>query len=122
MDFDEEYSGASLLVPAAGSLVVTGDRWEPYRLFDGSGAVVEAVTSFFRDLQAAGRSPATVRSYGLDLLRWFRFLRSLRHTGAFHFDRQGVVVVVPESSNGDDEEFGHARDDPPTLVPCLATV
>ncbi|MGP4029673.1 site-specific integrase [Actinomadura sp. 3N407] len=32
------------------------------------------MASFFRDLQAAGRSMATVRSYGLDLLRWFRFL------------------------------------------------
>ena len=33
-----------------------------------------AVAAFFRDLQAAGRSEATVRSYGMDLLRWFRFL------------------------------------------------
>jgi site-specific recombinase XerD len=32
------------------------------------------VAAFLRDLQAAGRSPATLRSYGLDLLRWFRFL------------------------------------------------
>src|SRR5881394_3771631 len=29
---------------------------------------------YFRDLQAAGRTEATVRSYGNDLLRWFRFL------------------------------------------------
>ena len=29
---------------------------------------------FFRDLQAAGRSEATLRSYGHDLLRWFRFI------------------------------------------------
>jgi site-specific recombinase XerD len=28
----------------------------------------------FGDLLAAGRSEATVRSYGMDLLRWFRFL------------------------------------------------
>ena len=33
-----------------------------------------AVTAYFRDLQAAGRSAATLRSYGMDLLRWFRFL------------------------------------------------
>jgi site-specific recombinase XerD len=32
------------------------------------------VSEFFRDLQAAGRSLATARSYGMDLLRWFRFL------------------------------------------------
>jgi site-specific recombinase XerD len=35
---------------------------------------VTAVTAYFRDLLAAGRSAATVRSYGMDLLRWFRFL------------------------------------------------
>lgn len=35
---------------------------------------MEAVSEFFRDLQATGRSDATVRSYGMDLLRWFRFL------------------------------------------------
>ena len=29
---------------------------------------------YFRDLRAAGRSSATLRGYGLDLLRWFRFL------------------------------------------------
>ncbi len=28
---------------------------------------------FLRDLQAAGRTVATQRSYGMDLLRWFRF-------------------------------------------------
>ena len=35
---------------------------------------VAAAAAYFRDLQAAGRSVATIRSYGLDLLRWFRFL------------------------------------------------
>jgi site-specific recombinase XerD len=35
---------------------------------------VEAAAAYFRDLQAAGRSAATVRSYAMDLLRWFRFL------------------------------------------------
>jgi site-specific recombinase XerD len=61
-------------VPLAGRLVETGDRAEPYRLVDGSGVVVEPVGTYFRELQATGRSPATVRSYGMDLLRWFRFL------------------------------------------------
>ena len=51
--------------------------WEPYRLVDPDGKPVEAVGAYFRDLQAAGRSPATVRSYGMDLLRWFRFLWAL---------------------------------------------
>jgi integrase len=57
-----------------GGLVATGDPWEPYRLVCGSGVGVDGVAVYLRDLQAAGRSEATARSYGHDLLRWFRFL------------------------------------------------
>ena len=64
----------ALVVPQAGRLVGTDDRWETYRLVDADGVVVEPVAAYLRDLQAAGRSAATARSYGLDLLRWFRFL------------------------------------------------
>ncbi len=63
-----------LVVPQVGRVVATGDRYEPYRLVDAGGAVVVAVTAYFRELLAAGRAEATVRSYGMDLLRWFRFL------------------------------------------------
>lgn len=35
-----------------------------------------AVSSFLRDLSASDCSPATLRSYAYDLLRWFRFLHS----------------------------------------------
>ena len=45
-----------------------------YQLAGPDGAAVEPVSVWFRDLRAAGRSQATVRSYGMDLLRWFRFL------------------------------------------------
>lgn len=65
---------AALVVPRVGRLVATGDRYEPYRLVDGDGALVDAAAVFFRDLLAAGRAELTVRSYGMDLLRWFRFL------------------------------------------------
>lgn len=64
----------TMVVPQTGRLAETGEVSDPYRLFDGRGLVVEAVSEYFRDLQAAGRSTATLRSYGLDLLRWFRFL------------------------------------------------
>ena len=63
-----------LEVAAVGSLSATGSKWEPYRLLDPQGREVGAVAAFFGDLLAAGRSQATVRSYGMDLLRWFRFL------------------------------------------------
>ena len=65
---------AMLAVPLAGAVEVTGDSWLPFRVTDPCGAVVESVSAYFRDLQAAGRSDATLRSYGMDLLRWFRFL------------------------------------------------
>ena len=65
---------AGLVVPLAGRLVATGDRWEPYRLLDSRGVTVEAARAYFGHLQAAGRSESTIRSYGLDLLRWFRFV------------------------------------------------
>ncbi|MGH3218428.1 MAG: tyrosine-type recombinase/integrase [Streptosporangiaceae bacterium] len=67
---------AGLVVPLAGRLVATGDRWEPYRLLDGDGVSVVAAAAYFSHLQAAGRPEATVRSYGMDLLRWFRFLQA----------------------------------------------
>jgi integrase len=57
-----------------GRLVSTGDPFGPFELVGPDGSAVAGVSSFFADLQAAGRSPATLRSYGMDLLRWFRFL------------------------------------------------
>lgn len=65
---------SSLVVSCCGSLESTADPFEPYRLVDAAGGVVGSVAGYLRDLQAAGGSPATQRSYGMDLLRWFRFL------------------------------------------------
>ena len=65
---------ATMLVPQVGKVVETGDEWLPYELVDADGLPVSAVSEFFRDLLAAGRSASTTRSYGMDLLRWFRFL------------------------------------------------
>jgi hypothetical protein len=64
---------ASMVVRRVGRLEATEDPLDPYRLVGPDGVVVEAVTTFFRHLLAAGRSSATLRSYGMDLLRWFRF-------------------------------------------------
>jgi site-specific recombinase XerC len=69
---------ASLVVPRAGFLQATGGPWDPYRLVDPSGEVVGPVAVYLRDLQAAGRTAATQRSYGMDLLRWFRFCWATR--------------------------------------------
>jgi site-specific recombinase XerD len=66
----------NLAVPQRGGLVATGERQEPFRLVDGDGLAVASAAEFFWDLQAAGRPDSTIRSYGLDLLRWFRFLQA----------------------------------------------
>jgi integrase len=65
---------AGLAVPRVGSLVETGEVFAPYRLLDPGGVVVAAVSAYLAELQACGRGAATQRSYGMDLLRWFRFL------------------------------------------------
>lgn len=77
---DAERAGsnlAGLVVASVGRLVPTDDEYEPYRLLDGDGIVVVPVAAFLRELMAAGRSPSTLRSYGMDLLRWLRFLRAV---------------------------------------------
>jgi hypothetical protein len=56
---------ASLAVPTAGELIATNDRYGPYLVIGPDGTEVGPVTEFFRDLLAAGRSGATVRSYGM---------------------------------------------------------
>ena len=63
-----------LVVPLVGSLEATGDLFEPFRLIDACGVVVAPAAAFFRELAACGRPAATHRSYGMDVLRWFRFL------------------------------------------------
>jgi site-specific recombinase XerD len=70
---EDERDLAALVVPNVGAVVVGEDVWEPVRLTDPAGEVVRSVAAFLQDLQAAGRSAATQRSYAMDLLRWLRF-------------------------------------------------
>jgi site-specific recombinase XerD len=72
-DTDSARDLGSLVVPAAGRLVQTGDLWEPYYVSDPDGVPVGPVSEYLRELQAAGRPATTQRSYSLALLRWFRF-------------------------------------------------
>jgi hypothetical protein len=74
-DVPRELSG--LVVPQRGSLEATGEVFVPYRLVDGDGAVVVPVAAFFAELAGCGRPATTQRSYGMDLLRWFRFVWAL---------------------------------------------
>lgn len=62
------------VVPHCGSLEATGDLFAPFRLTDADGVVVTPAAVYFAELAACGRPATTQRSYGMDLLRWFRFL------------------------------------------------
>jgi site-specific recombinase XerD len=77
IDGDGARDLSSLRVLRCGTLEATGDPFEPYRVVDVDGVVVAPVAAYLRDLQACGRSAATQRSYAMDLLRWFRFLRAV---------------------------------------------
>jgi integrase len=66
-----------LAVPLGGWLEATGDLFEPYQLVDAQGVVLVPAAAYFRELAACGRPAATHRSYGMALLRWWRFLRAV---------------------------------------------
>ena len=72
-DGDAPRELSRLVVPQCGSLEATGDLFAPFRLVDANGVIVGAVAAFFAELSACGRPATTQRSYGMDLLRWFRF-------------------------------------------------
>ena len=73
-DGDAPRELSRLVVPQSGSLEATGDLFAPFRLVDADGVVVGAAAAFFAELSASGRPATTQRSYGMDLLRWFRFV------------------------------------------------
>ena len=62
-----------LVVPLRGSIKAAGDLFEPYWLADPAGRAVDPAAAYLREVAPPGRSAATQRSYGMDLLRWFRF-------------------------------------------------
>jgi integrase len=114
-----ELSG--LVVPQRGSLEATGDLFVPFRLVDAGGAVVAPAAAFFAELAACGRPATTQRSYGMDLLRWFRFIWALgldwdqaTRTEARDFCRWLQVAAKPTREHwrypdGDAPGSGRAR-------------
>lgn len=65
------------VLPELGQLLETGDPWEPYQVLDPFGRPVEPAAVYLKDLIGRDSSPLTPRSYGMDLLRWWRFLWAL---------------------------------------------
>ncbi len=62
------------VLPEIGQLLETQDPWEPVQLLDAFGEPIEPAAVYFKDLMAADSSVLTPRSYGMDLLRWWRYL------------------------------------------------
>lgn len=61
--------------------VKAGDRPSlPYLAVDGTGAEVEPISEYLRDLALGDASSLTCRSYAHDLLRWWRLLAVLEIT------------------------------------------
>jgi integrase/recombinase XerD len=54
--------------------VVKDEGAVPWALRDGLGEPVAPVQAFLRDFAARGNAAGSVRSYAMDLLRWWRFL------------------------------------------------
>ncbi|MGH3196049.1 MAG: tyrosine-type recombinase/integrase [Streptosporangiaceae bacterium] len=61
-------------VPQIGAVVAGSTPLLPYVVVDGARAGVEVVNRYLRDRVLGDVSPLTCRSYGYDLLRWFRLL------------------------------------------------
>lgn len=64
-----------LAVPAIGVVVHTPG--EQPTLIDADGAIVLSVADYLREMSARGASSASLRSYALALLRWWRFLAAI---------------------------------------------
>ncbi|WP_306213871.1 site-specific integrase [Actinoplanes sp. RD1] len=64
-------------LPRVGSVEPGRGTLPPYVVVDESGAELEPVTRYLRDLALSDMSPLTCRGYGFDLLRWFRVLWAL---------------------------------------------
>src|SRR5215472_2392879 len=60
-----------------GSVMAAAGKFPPFVVLDPGGAELEPVTRYLRDLALSDMSPLTSRSYGYDLLRWFRVLWAL---------------------------------------------
>lgn len=61
-------------LPRIGAVAEGSTPSLPYLVIDAAGREMEPVSRYLRDLFLSDVSPLTCRSYGHDLLRWFRLL------------------------------------------------
>ncbi len=74
LDVAREVTG--LVIPQVGS-VAQVEQAPGTVLLDATGEPVPEVSDFFATMLASGASPSSLRSYGLALLRWWRFLAAV---------------------------------------------
>ncbi|WP_330358332.1 tyrosine-type recombinase/integrase [Streptomyces chartreusis] len=111
------------VLPEIGRLQETGERWMPYRLLGSGGAVVEPVQVFFTELQAEEKPASTIRSYGMDLLRWWRFLsvfdlewNRVTRADARDFTRWMQIANKPERLHWRHRQAGYTAETAPKTV------
>ncbi|MGW1677376.1 tyrosine-type recombinase/integrase [Saccharopolyspora sp. NPDC002376] len=87
--FDEvERDVARIVLPQWGR-VIRVDEAVPWQVVDDDGAPLDPIRWYFRDFVARGHAPSSLRSYGYDLLRWWRWL----HAVEVDWDKAASVEV-----------------------------
>ncbi len=66
-----------MVVPQVGAVVGQGDASVPWAVVDAARERLEPVQAYLLELGVCDYSPLTLRSYAVDLLRWFRFLAAV---------------------------------------------
>lgn len=64
----------SVMLPRLGAVIAGPGTLPPFLVVDEHQQPVEPAVQYLRDLALSDVSPLTCRSYGYDLLRWFRLL------------------------------------------------
>ncbi|TDB91205.1 site-specific integrase [Actinomadura sp. KC216] len=80
-------------LPRVGQVRATEDDLLPFVVVDGASDPIEYFTVFLRELVLGDASPLTCRSYGHDLLRWWRML-ALVEVGWDRATRTEVELLV----------------------------
>ena len=93
MDLRRQLMEGRGAIPRTGSAAGTGRSLLPFVVLDDSGAEVEPVTQYLKELALGDCSPLTCRSYAYGLLRWFRLLWALE-VGWERATESDVAVMV----------------------------
>lgn len=74
----ESVASGQIVLPAFGCVRPGETASMAWAVVDASGREIEPISAFLVDLSLSDISPLTLRSYGFDLLRWWRLLSLVR--------------------------------------------